>query len=995
MNIRGKFNFFYAKQTQLFWYVAFLSLTIYSPLWAQDFCSTPETSDNFIYESVLQSANNNGPFYLKVYVHVIRDDDGNGGQSVQNVEDALAYLDQDFNPHNIFFVWDCQIDYIDNDYWYAGPANNTGGIFSVNNHYDGIDIYLFPDVANKTGGRANGVGESSEFWVAGTWDGIPVARSHIISHEMGHVLNLWHTHHSCESGGVWEKTDGSNCEVSGDFVCDTPADPYMDFDVDSNTCEWSGIPYCSAPEPASNYNPDTKVIMAYSYPGCMEYFTDGQGERARNSIATLPYLQNTKISNLACGEEEDLCEENNYDPQIFIEYPWLEDVIAGYDCQSVTIEVYDFSYYEFIYVSFPSTPSLPAEEKIYFMTGEFWCKSRPNLDCKAYYGLIDPSAVTCGCNETCQDGNCPQPCEQKDRNALLALYNSTNGENWNVTWNIDQPISTWYGVTLNENGCVKVLNLPNNGLTGTLAAEVSALTELTYLNLADNAMGGNLPSSIGNLQKVGFIDFRNNQLTGAIPENTSTLPILNFLHLEHNNLTGGIPPSFADMENLSFLYINHNQLSNSFAPQLKVLCEQLSNSNNSSISDGNNFEQSWSSFCFDGGEVWPGDTNIDGIVDENDVTFWGIASGNQGPARVSEHQNTEWYPHPAQDWANETNGINGKHQDVDGNGIVDGDDLAAISNNQGNTNDNGSITLSIAQSELNFRLETLNSINDVLPVNLFIEDLQGADILAHGISGVLYFDNPAITNINIDITGSSLSPNPQYLYQQYNANANSLAFAITRTDGNNVLCDDYILTLEITFGNNLSNGEDEINIQLTKGKVVLSDGLIKNIANSSLNLIISDTQNLSISATVQVIQQECNSLGKAIINVYGGTPPYYYQWNTGVTTNVYDNLLAGTYEVTITDSNNDSETLIVVIDEFEPVYDSNGELICGNACKAYTNPKGNVSSGVVRAKQLLESDATIQPNSDVQFTAGERIRLNTGFSTQQNSTFRGAIEDCE
>jgi|GEM_PF-3022452 len=994
MNILFQINLLAKKLTHIICSLAFFGLfnSLYAQ--AQDFCSTPETSDNFIYESVLQSANNNGPFYLKIYVHVIRDDDGNGGQNVQNVEDALVYLDEDFNPHNIFFVWDCQIDYIDDNYWYAGPANNSRGIFSVNNHNDGIDIYLFPDNANKTGGRANGVGESSEFWVSGIWDGIPVSRSHIISHEMGHVLNLWHTHHSCESGGVWEKTDGSNCEVSGDFVCDTPADPYMRFDVDSNTCEWSGIPYCSAPEPASNYNPDTKVIMAYSYPGCMEYFTGGQGERARNSIATLPYLQNTIISNIACGEE-DLCEENNYDPQVFIEYPWLLDVIAGRSCQSVTIEVYDFSYYTFIHVSLPSTPNLPAENSIYYMTGEFWCKSRPSLNCKAYYGLTNPDAVTCGCTQTCTDESCPSPCEQKDRNALLALYNSTNGENWNITWDIDQPISNWNGVTLDENGCVKVLNLPNNGLTGTLAAEVSTLTELTYLNLADNAIGGNLPSSIGNLQNVGFIDFRNNQLTGAIPENISTLPILNFLHLEYNNLTGGIPPSFADMENLSFLYLNHNQLSNSYAPQLKTLCEQLNNSNNANISDGNNFEQTWSSFCFDGGEVWPGDANIDGIVDENDVAFWGIAVGNQGPARASEHQNTDWYPHPAQDWGNETNGINGKHQDADGNGIVDGDDLNTISNNQGNENNNGSITLSIAQSELNFRLETLSSQNDVIPVKLFIEDLQGADILAHGISGVFYFDNPAITNVNIDITGSALNPNPQYVYQQYNANANSLAFAITRTDGNNELCDDYVLTLEITIGPNLSNDDNEINIQLTKGKVILSDGIIKNIANSSINLMISDIQNLDIFATAQVIQQECNSLGKAIINAYGGVPPYYFQWNTGVTTNIYENLLAGTYEVTITDSNNDSETLIVVIDEFEPVYDSNGELICGNACKTYTYPTGNISNGTTRAKLLLESDATIQQNAAVEFTAGERIRLNTGFSTKQNSTFRGAIEDCE
>jgi len=476
-------------------------------------------------------------------------------------------------------------------------------------------------------------------------------------------------------------------------------------------------------------------------------------------------------------------------------------------------------------------------------------------------------------------------------------------------------------------------------------------------------------------------------------------PILNFLHLEQNNLTGSIPVSFAGMENLNFLYINDNQLSGSYPSNIKPLCELLNNSDDANMSDGNNFNQSWESFCFDGGEVWPGDLNNDGYVDEEDAAFWGQTFNNTGPARASNHQNIDWYAHPAEDWLVDANGINGKHQDADGNGVVDGDDLAAVSENEGRSNGNGSIAQSIEPGELNFRVERQLTQGNILPVRLFVEDLQGADILAHGISGVISFDNPAVTNATIDIASSSLNPNSAYVFDQYNSNNNRLAFAITRTNGIDKLCDGYVLTIKINIALNATN--DEINMQFTKGKVILSNGQSKNINNANYRITISGiNNNVTLSATSYIIQPGCNSLGKAIIVANGGMSPYYYEWNTGVTdfgasTHTYNHLLPGAYDVTVTDSNGDSQTLSIIITALEPVYDVNGELICGTACEAFINPTGNVSTGTIQAKQLIVSDAKIQQNTNAEFTAGERIRLSTGFSTKPNATFRAAIEDCE
>jgi len=63
-------------------------------------------------------------------------------------------------------------------------------------------------------------------------------------------------------------------------------------------------------------------------------------------------------------------------------------------------------------------------------------------------------------------------CRYNDSLALVALYNATDGANWDNTWDLSQPMNTWHGVTLNTNGCVQRLDLYNNNLTGELPALV-------------------------------------------------------------------------------------------------------------------------------------------------------------------------------------------------------------------------------------------------------------------------------------------------------------------------------------------------------------------------------------------------------------------------------------------------------------------------------------------------------------------------------------------
>ena len=61
-----------------------------------------------------------------------------------------------------------------------------------------------------------------------------------------------------------------------------------------------------------------------------------------------------------------------------------------------------------------------------------------------------------------------QTSAETDREALVALYNTTNGSSWksNTNWLSDRPIGEWDGVTTGPNGRVGVLNLNNAGMVG-------------------------------------------------------------------------------------------------------------------------------------------------------------------------------------------------------------------------------------------------------------------------------------------------------------------------------------------------------------------------------------------------------------------------------------------------------------------------------------------------------------------------------------------------
>ncbi|MBN2410694.1 choice-of-anchor D domain-containing protein [candidate division KSB1 bacterium] len=160
-----------------------------------------------------------------------------------------------------------------------------------------------------------------------------------------------------------------------------------------------------------------------------------------------------------------------------------------------------------------------------------------------------------------------------DSLALVALYDSTNGENWknNTNW-LSGPVATWYGITASGYN-VTAINLRDNNLSGYLPAEIGDLTQLTVLNLNMNQLKGEIPAELGNLVNLTNLNLGNNQLAGGFPLFVTDFVSLRELNLKNNQITGGIPAEIGNLSGLTELLLDGNELDGEIPIQLWTLME--------------------------------------------------------------------------------------------------------------------------------------------------------------------------------------------------------------------------------------------------------------------------------------------------------------------------------------------------------------------------------------------------------------------------------------
>lgn len=166
------------------------------------------------------------------------------------------------------------------------------------------------------------------------------------------------------------------------------------------------------------------------------------------------------------------------------------------------------------------------------------------------------------------------------RDALIALYNSTGGDNWtnNSNWLIGDPcLDDWHGVGCGREGvyCEDPEGEPPQ--PGGICDAPSL--DIMGLHLSDNNLTGTIPAELGknNFPALLELALNRNRLSGSIPPELGNLSTLERVYLGGNLLSGDIPDELCSLDNISDVFIDgglqfhvgYNRLTNSGSP----LCE--------------------------------------------------------------------------------------------------------------------------------------------------------------------------------------------------------------------------------------------------------------------------------------------------------------------------------------------------------------------------------------------------------------------------------------
>lgn len=217
--------------------------------------------------------------YVPIRFHLVARTDGSGRALEKDVLTALCRLNQDFQATNIrFYLKDGKMNFINNSTIYDNPTL-ISSTFSMRQARDQSAMNIFitqTAVPNNDGDNSIIAGFYSanpdNDWIVIRRDAL---RNWALPHEVGHYLSLLHTHHGWDAapydkdvhgtpapalspgGQQTERVNKSNCDRSGDNICDTPADYNGLF---WNNCNYNG----GALDPDTvMIDPDERNFMSY------------------------------------------------------------------------------------------------------------------------------------------------------------------------------------------------------------------------------------------------------------------------------------------------------------------------------------------------------------------------------------------------------------------------------------------------------------------------------------------------------------------------------------------------------------------------------------------------------------------------------------------------------------------------------------------------------------------------------------------------------------
>jgi PKD repeat protein len=340
---------------------------------------------------------------LRLFIHSFADDNGNNPTTtLADAEAQLLSLNDVYSSYNIQFnAWfqihsSSQFQSLTSAQWSSGEIKETyamdpalyHNVYVADSDSDWgiLGVSTFPwdsEALTVYGGTF-----IDKDWFGGprTFNGTDNTPNHTATHELGHALGLWHTHHgvhevvecsSCYEGADgYTYADGDSANVVGDLCSDTKATPlnYTCVDPDSADCQGNDFA-----------NTNVENFMGYADDDCYNTNNNGfsnQQSGRMHGWVTDKYegiiVNSEEMTLLSAGFEDGLPNDwtvidNDDDGYIWSVYP--ESANPGYDMAHYGDKGAIVRYNASGNDDWIITPLINLPENIQTVTFSFWAKS--------------------------------------------------------------------------------------------------------------------------------------------------------------------------------------------------------------------------------------------------------------------------------------------------------------------------------------------------------------------------------------------------------------------------------------------------------------------------------------------------------------------------------------------------------------------------------------------------------------------------------------------
>lgn len=242
--------------------ITLLAVFAFGQIGSAQWCGTDQSPESIarllenknIYYTTESKERSQVDIYVPIKFHLVADQNGEGRIEEYKVFNELCNLNDAYNKHGIYFFKQGGFNYINNKTLYEDPSSNGPAMSANKTAFGNSALNIFITLsAQSPNGQGTTLGYYSPFY-----DVVVIKKDQIgvfngtVPHEVGHFFSLAHTFLGWESeaydpavhgnplnslispdGLISELMDGSNCEIAGDYLCDTNPDYNFGFG-------WSG-----------------------------------------------------------------------------------------------------------------------------------------------------------------------------------------------------------------------------------------------------------------------------------------------------------------------------------------------------------------------------------------------------------------------------------------------------------------------------------------------------------------------------------------------------------------------------------------------------------------------------------------------------------------------------------------------------------------------------------------------------------------------------------